>query len=416
MENKLQTQQEEILIVPNVDALIAALVKPIAVATTLFVAAMVVTSMVIYERAKERSISAFGTVTAFRMNQFVFEHLRGVRGDSGRPDELCNQAFVESGDTIYITAYMAIVCDDVGDAQSLLDGWGPDAGGPPKEAALRLISDVMRHVGHDSPGSSPRPVFDEQYIFHHRVVLSSKNERLGVFLFAPMKTTVGYRSDFSFVVDVVLLGSVLLLTLWTYAYHTGRNEAKAAHSIRGRLATLGNAIDDPDVSGDGVKLSYYVEYVDAWIQAFLPNRSKRLPEASLQTIVDRKMLERTWDIVNEGLEPEKEFFVTSSGRASVAMREATAMMILDIVLDNARKFAKSRIYADIAEDELACWVSVEDDGPGMGLGKRLQVRMGFGRGLGLFILFQRAAQEGGSIKIARSKLGGVRIRIGLPRA
>ena len=395
----------------NVNALLAVLAKPIAVATGLFIVAMVVVSMGIYEREKGRSMDVFVTVVTARMNDVAFNYLM-------EHDEFCNQSLVDLEATTYGT-YVAVVCENGThsiNADPLLDNW--DEAGPPKTAALELIRNVMAQESLSS--LSAHLVLDDEFFFLPRVRRVTEEENLGtlgVFLFAPYESILEeYRFDFALVVDLVLVGLALLLVLWIYAYYTGRNEAKAAHSIRGRLATLGNAIDDSGISIEGVKLSYYVEFVDAWIQSFLPTRSRRLPEASLRTVIDKEMLVRTWDIVNGGFVPEKRIDVTCSSRVRVAMREATTMMILDIVLDNARKFATSRISVDVTEEELVCWVSVEDDGAGMGAGKRLLVRMGFGRGLGLFILLQRAAQEGVSVKIAKSELGGVKIRLGLPKA
>lgn len=97
--------------------------------------------------------------------------------------------------------------------------------------------------------------------------------------------------------------------------------------------------------------------------------------------------------------------------------------MLGNLLDNACKWARSRvaISSAIDHDQLVIWV--DDDGPGLDPSMRDQVlqrgvradqRVG-GSGLGLAIVSNLAELYGGSVTLETSPLGGTRARLQLPR-
>ncbi|MCB1819788.1 MAG: ATP-binding protein, partial [Gammaproteobacteria bacterium] len=98
--------------------------------------------------------------------------------------------------------------------------------------------------------------------------------------------------------------------------------------------------------------------------------------------------------------------------------------MLGNVLDNAWKWAASRV--DISSQSDADWLTVliDDDGPGLpperreavlARGVRADERVP-GSGLGLAIVSDLAQLYGGSVILDTSPLGGLRLRLRLPAA
>ena len=98
--------------------------------------------------------------------------------------------------------------------------------------------------------------------------------------------------------------------------------------------------------------------------------------------------------------------------------------LLGNLLDNACKWADSRVQVMAGEDDAGYWLAVEDDGPGIepaqreaviARGNRLDEQVA-GHGLGLGIARDIAQACGGSLSLEESAaLGGLRARVRLPR-
>lgn len=97
--------------------------------------------------------------------------------------------------------------------------------------------------------------------------------------------------------------------------------------------------------------------------------------------------------------------------------------MLGNLLDNACKWARTRVVVSSSVDGDRLLVSVDDDGPGLepslrdqvlqrGVRADQQVR---GSGLGLAIVRELAELYGGSVALSTSPLGGTRSRLRLPR-
>lgn len=96
--------------------------------------------------------------------------------------------------------------------------------------------------------------------------------------------------------------------------------------------------------------------------------------------------------------------------------------ILGNLLDNACKWARSRILLEGSRMDSMMVVTVDDDGPGLeGVLRTVVLERGVrideaapGSGLGLAIVRDLAELYGGSISLGESPLGGLRARVSLP--
>jgi signal transduction histidine kinase len=96
--------------------------------------------------------------------------------------------------------------------------------------------------------------------------------------------------------------------------------------------------------------------------------------------------------------------------------------MLGNLLDNACKWARSRVAVSSSVDEGVLSIAVDDDGPGLDPSMRAQVlRRGVradqqvgGFGLGLAIVSDLAELYGGAVTLETSPLGGTRARLRLP--
>jgi signal transduction histidine kinase len=109
---------------------------------------------------------------------------------------------------------------------------------------------------------------------------------------------------------------------------------------------------------------------------------------------------------------------------NMAVEEADSIEILGNLLDNSRKWARSSVGLRAQSHSHAIEITVEDDGPGVAEGGHNQVlRRGVrldesspGTGLGLTIVKDIVEAYGGSIDFYRASLGGLGVRLSLPRS
>lgn len=98
--------------------------------------------------------------------------------------------------------------------------------------------------------------------------------------------------------------------------------------------------------------------------------------------------------------------------------------LLGNLLDNACKWADSEVRLTVDEQEQGFYLLVEDDGPGIPESRREQVfsrgarldEQITGHGLGLGIVRDIVEAWGGNLQLQASHLGGLQVRIDLPKA
>jgi two-component system OmpR family sensor kinase len=110
----------------------------------------------------------------------------------------------------------------------------------------------------------------------------------------------------------------------------------------------------------------------------------------------------------------------------IASHRESLHLILRNLLDNAIKYtpAGGRVDIGLGRDDAACWLAVEDNGPGIPEAERQRVfdrfyrlpgSAGAGSGLGLAIVRTVAERLGGEVRLDSSPgLGGLRVEIRLP--
>ena len=113
-----------------------------------------------------------------------------------------------------------------------------------------------------------------------------------------------------------------------------------------------------------------------------------------------------------------------SGDHGVRTQQEDLEEMLGNLLDNACKWAKSRVSTASSMEASNIIITVDDDGPGLDPAKRDVVlsrgvradEAAPGSGLGLSIVRELAELHGGTISLEGSPMGGVRARLLLPKA
>jgi signal transduction histidine kinase len=98
--------------------------------------------------------------------------------------------------------------------------------------------------------------------------------------------------------------------------------------------------------------------------------------------------------------------------------------MLGNLLDNAGKWARSRVQLHVERDGVQLCFTVDDDGPGIPVDQRQQIfargqrldEQRPGAGLGLDIVRELAHTYSGTVSADASPLGGLRMRLCLPAA
>ncbi|WP_280554449.1 ATP-binding protein [Halomonas sp. 25-S5] len=207
--------------------------------------------------------------------------------------------------------------------------------------------------------------------------------------------------------------------LMAHARHAAGNLAHALKTPVSVLTTLADGVEEPRRS----RLRDELMRIDAAVRHHLA-RASAAGDAGLAPRVDAgevlmpilaglgRLAERRGIALHHDL---------PSGMR-VRMEAQDLQELVGNLLDNALRWAESRVEMDGGSDDGGSWMAVEDDGPGMdeaqrqaalGRGARLDEQHP-GNGLGLAIVADLVKLNGGRLALDRSRLGGMAVRVWLP--
>lgn len=204
-----------------------------------------------------------------------------------------------------------------------------------------------------------------------------------------------------------------------------------AHGLKTPLALLMQEAETLAASGQtelaaavGTQVEKMRRQIDYHLAQARAAAAGALPGTRSHLLASAEGLARTLRRLYAGRELEIEIQV-DAGLAVKAQREDLEEMLGNL-LDNACKWAQSRIRLEAGEDPASgrIVILVEDDGPGLSPEQRqLVLERGVradeaapGSGLGLAIVRDLAGLYGGEIRLGASTLGGLSARLELPRA
>ncbi len=200
-----------------------------------------------------------------------------------------------------------------------------------------------------------------------------------------------------------------------------------AHGLKTPLAVLAKDIDGADAAGQhdlAASMRRQVERMRRHIEWHLAHARATAagpaPGARANIGECARGLARTL----ERLYADRALAITVEAPPDVTARVPAEDLeeMLGNLLDNACKWAKSRVSVAAALDQSRIVIDVDDDGTGIDPAMRDRVlRRGVradegapGSGLGLAIVRELAEAYGGSVSLDRSPEGGVRARLALP--
>lgn len=197
-----------------------------------------------------------------------------------------------------------------------------------------------------------------------------------------------------------------------------------AHSLKTPLSVIIN--EGRGIGGKTGKLvGDQAEAMQTQIQHYLQRarvaaqRDSVVFRAPVQPIVERMLR------VMRKLHDENSFeFNNQAGQVIFAGEAQDLEEILGNLLENAAKWGRKQTVVGLRHEGANFSLTVEDDGPGldaiqmpeaMKRGRRLDETKP-GTGLGLAIVSDTVREYGGSVNLGRSRLGGLEVKLILPRA
>ncbi len=204
-----------------------------------------------------------------------------------------------------------------------------------------------------------------------------------------------------------------------------------AHSLKTPIAVLLNEARVLD-KGHGEVISSQAEAMQAQVGSYLNRARIAAQRDSVLARTDAQpVLERLVRVMRK-LNAEIDFVLEVAPDLTFAMEQQDVEEVVGNLLDNASRFARTRIVtrvsatpaADGVQDGRRSWVEVvvEDDGPGLlpeqigealKRGRRLDESKP-GTGLGLSIVKEISGEYQGSFGLSRAEIGGLRAQVILP--
>jgi signal transduction histidine kinase len=220
----------------------------------------------------------------------------------------------------------------------------------------------------------------------------------------------------------------LLVTQASELERARNNAGKLGHGLKTPLAILSaeaRALREKGDAASADTIEYEVEAMDAQVARILAAARAVGPRKAVGASTPLKpLLERLVNVMKRlprGAELEWTWTVRERD-VDVPIDARDLEDLFGNLLDNARKWAKSRVHVAIAGMANAIVVAIEDDGPGIPADRRCDVfdvgmrldRTVPGTGIGLAIARDLAELHGGTLEIETCDLGGLRATLRLP--
>ncbi|MCG9697522.1 ATP-binding protein [Shewanella sp. Isolate11] len=207
------------------------------------------------------------------------------------------------------------------------------------------------------------------------------------------------------------------------------NLGNLSHGLKTPLAVMQQQVEalglkDPDAA---IALQKQLDQVHKMIERKLAAAritGDMLPAAQMQLPKDLLDLSQTLDKVHQAKQIKCEFEIPET-IARLPIHREDGMELIGNLLDNAYKWASSRVYVSATNNKGQLNLIIEDDGPGVATeqltqltnrGKRLDEAT-MGHGLGLSIVKDIAEQYEMSLSFEHSeKLGGLKVQLGFVEA
>ena len=202
-----------------------------------------------------------------------------------------------------------------------------------------------------------------------------------------------------------------------------------AHGLKTPLAVLAQEAEQADAAGHhdlATTLRQLVERMQRQVDYHLARAratasARAAPGLRCSVLPSVEGLVRTMRRLHAGRELRIDTDVSPAHE--IRGRKEDLDEMLGNLLDNACKWARSRVAISSSIDHSRLFISVDDDGPGLDPSLRAQVlqrgvradQQVQGSGLGLAIVSDLAELYGGSVTLETSPLGGTRARLQLPR-
>ena len=192
-----------------------------------------------------------------------------------------------------------------------------------------------------------------------------------------------------------------------------------AHGLKTPLAVLAQADLAPTLRQQVERMQRQIDYHLARARATASSHAA--PGLRCAVLPSVEALVRTMRRLHA--ERELAIDVDVSPAHEIRGRREDLEEMLGNLIDNACKWARSRVEVSSFIDEAQLVIAVDDDGPGLDPSMRAHVlqrgvradQKSRGSGLGLAIASDLAELYGGSVTLETSPLGGTRARLQLPR-
>lgn len=198
-----------------------------------------------------------------------------------------------------------------------------------------------------------------------------------------------------------------------------------AHSLKTPLAVIRGALGGTAVAGETTGLiDAQVTRMEHIVEHQLQRARAGAGPVAMAAVVPIAQVAERINATLAKVYRDKPIEVRVAGDPAIAFRgvEGDLMEVLGNLLDNAFKWARTRVEVAIGRGETGIELLVEDDGPGVSPEQAQRVlergaradESAPGHGIGLAIARDICTAYGGGLKIERSSLGGARVRVRLP--